>query len=69
MYWFAFGLADWQFAATRSASALAWYAGTCLTVIVTVRVVRHRNFRRHQLEFDLAASGSLDRLNLSEALN
>jgi hypothetical protein len=69
MYWFAFGLAGWQFAATRSPSAFAWYVGTCLTVIVAVRVVRHRNLRRHQLEFDLAASGSLDRLNLSEALN
>jgi hypothetical protein len=68
MYWFAFGLADWQFAATRSTSAFAWYAGTCLTVIVSVRVMRRRNLRRHQLEFDLAASGSLDRLNLSEAL-
>jgi hypothetical protein len=68
MYWFAFGLADWQFAATRSTSAFAWYAGMCLTVIVSVRVMRRRNLRRHQLEFDLAASGSLDRLNLSEAL-
>jgi hypothetical protein len=69
MYWFAFGLADWQFAATRSTPAFAWYAGACLAVIGAVRVVRHRNLRRHQLEFDLAASGSLDRLNLSEALN
>jgi hypothetical protein len=69
MYWFAFGLADWQFAATRSTQALGWYAGACLIVIVAVRLARHRNLRRHQLEFDLAASGSLDRLNLSEALN
>jgi len=69
MYWFGFGLADWQFAATSSNHALAWYAGTCLAVIVAVRLVRHRDFRRHQLEFDLAPSGSLDRLNLSEALN
>jgi hypothetical protein len=69
MYWFAFGLADWQFAATTSIAALAWYAGMCLAIIITVRVMRRRNFRRHQLEFDVAPGGSLDRLNLSEALN
>ena len=69
MYWFAFGLAEWQFAATSSNRALAWYAGTCVTVIVAVRLLRHRDFHRQQLEFDLAADGSLDRLNLSEALN
>lgn len=69
MYLFAFKLADWQLAAAASAGALAWYAGTCLAVIATVRLLRHRDFRRHQLEFDLASSHSLDRLNLSEALN
>jgi hypothetical protein len=68
MYWFAFELADWQFAAANSTVTLASYAGSCAAVIVIVRVLRHRDFRRHQLEFDLAASGSLDRLNLSEAL-
>jgi hypothetical protein len=41
----------------------------CLAIIITVRVMRRRNFRRHQLEFDVAPGGSLDRLNLSEALN
>jgi hypothetical protein len=69
MYVYAFKLADWQFTATTSTPALAWYAGTCVAVIVAVRLLRHHDFRRHQLEFDLAASGSLDRLNLSEALN
>jgi hypothetical protein len=69
MYWFAFGLAEWQFAATTSNRALAWYAATCVAVIVTVRLLRQRDFRQQQLEFDLAASGSLDRLNLSEALH
>jgi hypothetical protein len=69
MYWFAFRLAEWQFAATSSNMALGWYAGTCLAVIVAIRILRHRDFERQQLEFDLAAGGSLDRLNLSEALN
>jgi hypothetical protein len=69
MYWFAFGLAEWQLAAASSHRALSWYAGTCLAVILGVRLLRQRDFRRHQLEFDLAPGGSLDRLNLSEALN
>ncbi|HUE86306.1 MAG TPA: hypothetical protein VMO26_09535 [Vicinamibacterales bacterium] len=69
MYWFAFGFAEWQLAATRSTRAAVWYTGTCLAIIAAVRLLRHRDFHRHQLEFDLAPGGSLDRLNLSEALN
>jgi hypothetical protein len=36
---------------------------------VAVGIQRQRDFRRHLLEFDLAPGGSIDRLNLSEALN
>lgn len=68
MYFYAFGLADWQFAAVQSPRALAWYVLTCLGVIALVRLLRHRELRRQRLEFDLVPQGT-ERLNLSEALN
>jgi hypothetical protein len=69
MYLYAFQLAAWQLAATQSPRVLAAYVSFCGLVIVAVRVLRHRQFRHRQLEFDVTDHDSIERLNLSEALN
>jgi hypothetical protein len=68
MYLYAFKLSNWQFAALDSSRALAAYVATCLVVIGVIRLLRYRDLRDRNLEFDLAAQGA-ERLNLSEALN
>ena len=69
MYVFAFQLSDWQLAATTSTPALGWYVGAAAFVIVLVRMLRWRNLRTQALEFDAAQQHSMERLNLSGALN
>jgi hypothetical protein len=66
LYLYAFKLADLQFAATTSLPSLIWYVLTCLSIIGVVRLLRSRDLRRRQLEFDLAATHA-EQLNLSEA--
>jgi hypothetical protein len=68
LYFYAFGLADWQFEALQSTRALVSYVATCLGAMAVVRLLRYRQLRRHRLEFDLVPQGT-ERLNLSEALN
>jgi hypothetical protein len=69
MYVFAFRLASWQLAALSSPRALAWYVTVMLTVIVVVRVLRYRKLRSQSLQFEPAPNHTVERLNLSEALN
>jgi hypothetical protein len=69
MYLYAFRLADWQFAAVRSPRDAAAYVATTLGVIVVIRLLRHRELRHKQLEFDFVEHGAVQRLDLSGALN
>jgi hypothetical protein len=69
LYLYAFKLSDWQVVALRSTTALAWYVALTLTVIGIVRLVRQRKTRSRTLEFDAAYGHTLERLNLSGALN
>ena len=69
MYVYAFQLSDWQVAALTSSRALIWYLATVAAVIAVVRVMRYRRLRHQALEFDALPSHSVERLNLSEALN
>ncbi len=69
LYMYAFKQSDWQFAALRSPRVLTMYVASGLVVIVVVRLLRHRKIRGRALEFDVVPSHSVERLNLSEALN
>ena len=68
MYLYAFRLPDWHIMALSSSRAFWSYVALVLAVITVVRVLRQRELRHRQLEFDLA-QGTLARLDLSEALN
>ncbi len=67
-YLYAFKIADWQFAALTSRPALVAYVAVGATVILTIRVLRWRRRRHQTLEFDAPPTGSVERLNLSDAL-
>jgi hypothetical protein len=69
MYLFAFKLADWQFAALHSPRAGLAYVAVLLMMIAGIRVLRHRELRHKQLEFDLVENGAVARLDLSGALH
>jgi hypothetical protein len=69
LYVFAFKLSDWQFAATTSPRAFGWYLGIAALVILVVRILRYRKLRTQVLEFDALPQHSMERLNLSGALN
>jgi len=69
LYVFAFQLSDWQVAATTSSRALAWYLGIAAVLIIVVRILRYRKLRTQVLEFDAVQQHSMERLNLSGALN
>lgn len=69
MYVYAFKVSDWQFAAIGSARALVSYVVVSLFLIAGIRLLRRRESRHKQLQFDLAENGSVECLNLSGALN
>lgn len=69
MYLYAFKLSDWQFAALTSTRALTSYFAVGFTTIAAVRLMRYRKLRHQALEFDAIPAGTVERLNLSEALN
>lgn len=69
MYLYGFKLAEWQLAAATSPRALAAYLVFCGVVVLAIRIQRYRQFRHQHLEFDVDDQGSIERLNLSEALN
>ncbi len=68
MYLYAFKLSDWQFAALQSNLALLSYVTACVVTIGVMRLVRRRDVHRRELDFE-ATHDSVERLNLSEALN
>jgi hypothetical protein len=68
LYLYAFKLSDWQFASLHSKEALFTYVTTCLGIIGVTRLLRSRDLKRQELEFDLTPVGT-ERLNLSEASN
>ena len=69
MYLYAFKLAQWQFAALSSTAALTAYVSVGVLTIAGIRLVRYRERRHTHVEFDAGEDGSVERLNLSEALN
>ncbi len=69
MYLYAFKQATWQIHALQSRRTLAYYAAIVVTVAVVLHVVRTQKLRRQSLEFDVVPSHTVERLNLSEALN
>jgi hypothetical protein len=69
LYLYAFRLSDWQVLALRSTTAMNYYLLACALTIGVVRVVRYYKLRHQSLEFDAATSHTVERLNLSGALN
>jgi hypothetical protein len=69
MYVYAFKLSDWQFLALTSQPVLTFYLATAGTALVVLRLVRWRQTKRQSLEFDPPAMDTVERLNLSGALN
>ena len=69
MYVYAFKLSDWQFLALTSQPVLTVYLATAATALIVLRVVRWRQTKRQSLEFDPPGLDTLERLNLSGALN
>ena len=69
LYVFAFRLSAWQFAALSSGRAMALYLAALAIAIGVLRIQRRRRHRRIALEFDAPSSYTVERLNLSEALN
>jgi len=69
MYVYAFKLSDWQFLALTSRRALTTYLAAAATAMIVLRVIRRRRTKQQSLEFDAPTFDTVERLNLSGALN
>ena len=69
MYVYAFKLSDWQFVALASQRMLTVYLACAVAALIVLRLMRWQLTRRQSLEFDPPLFDTVERLNLSGALN